>query len=98
MMPASGKRRLVPRGLVVVHDDMASAQPRTVADVRQRRGAEREMALVAQRLPRVVGPTAALVAAAAARRSGLRARGSDRLVDGEDDVGDAGLIQPVSQQ
>jgi len=50
------------------------------------------MNLVAQLFPQIMGETSALVAAAAKRRAGPAARRADRLVDRENDVGDAGRI------
>src|SRR5512138_3358953 len=60
--------------------------------------AEVEVDLVAEFLPQVVGLAAALVAAATERLPRRAAGRADRLVDGEDDVGDAGLARRLGQE
>src|ERR1700730_15304726 len=57
-----------------------------------------QMDLVAELFPEVRGETSGLAAAAAHRRSRRAARSADRLVDGEDDVGDPRLLGRVSQE
>src|SRR5689334_30656 len=76
----------------------AGAEHPLLADIGERDRAEEEVDLVSQFLPQVVGQAARLVQRAAARRAGGAARCSDRLVDGEDDVGDARLARRRGEQ
>jgi len=56
------------------------------------------MNLIAQLLPQIMGQTAAAVAAATDRCAGSAARRPDRLVDCEDDVGDANIAPVMGEQ
>jgi len=67
-------------------------------DIGQRHRAEIEVDLIAELFPEIVGEAARLATAAADRRTRRTARGADRLVDGEDDVGDARLIGAMAKE
>src|SRR5712692_2151380 len=79
-------------------DDAAGAEQPLLADIGERDGAEIEMDLVAELLPQIVGQAPALVAAAAGRRTRGAARRPDRLVDGQNDIGDARLAGDEGQE
>src|SRR5689334_21966512 len=68
------------------------------ADIGQRHRIEIEMDLVAELFPEVMGQAARLAAATPRRRAGRAARGSNRLVDGKDDIGDAGLVRAMAKE
>src|SRR5580704_7602347 len=56
------------------------------------------MDLVAQFFPQIMGQTSAAVDAAAGYRAGGTSDGVDRLVDSQDDVGDARVVAMMRQQ
>src|SRR3546814_9508821 len=76
----------------------AGAQHPPGDHVRHAHRAEIEVDLVAELFPEVMGLAATLVAAAAERLAGRAAGGTDRLVDRQDDVGDARLAGRMSEQ
>ena len=76
----------------------AAAEHAPLAHIGERHRAQIEMDLVAELFPQIVGEAAALVAGAAGRRARRAARGADRLVDREDDVGDARPVGAVRQE
>src|SRR5213082_2365446 len=65
--------------------------------VGQRHGGERHVNLPAEFLPQIMGETTRSRAGAAFRAAGLAARRADRLVDGEDNVGDAQFARRAAQ-
>src|SRR3546814_11924277 len=79
-------------------DQPAGAQHPPGDHVRHAHRAEIEVDLVAELFPEVMGLAATLVAAAAERLAGRAAGGTDRLVDRQDDVGDARLAGRMSEQ
>src|SRR3546814_12721233 len=82
----------------VCSSDLAGAQHPPGDHVRHAHRAEIEVDLVAELFPEVMGLAATLVAAAAERLAGRAAGGTDRLVDRQDDVGDARLAGSMSEQ
>src|ERR1700744_558158 len=76
----------------------AASEQALFADIGECYRAEIEMDLIAEFFPEIMRETAGLVATAARRRTGRTARRADRLVDREDDVGDARAIGAARQQ
>src|SRR5260370_9523593 len=56
------------------------------------------MNLIAELFPEIMSEAARLAAAAADGRARRTARGADRLVHGEDDVGDARLVGAMTEE
>src|SRR6266446_9027039 len=86
------------RGVAALAMERTGAAKDTLRhDIGQRHRAEIEVDLIAELFPEIVGEAARLATAAADRRTRRTARGADRLVDGEDDVGDARLIGAMAE-
>jgi hypothetical protein len=77
----------------------ATADPQyaPLAYIGERDRAEIEVDLIAELFPEIVRRATGPIAAAPDRRAGSAPRRADRLIDGEDDVGDAGLAAVMGE-
>src|SRR5512146_511040 len=87
LLRRDGAARLARKPLAM--ERAGAAQDALLADIGERHRAQIEMDLIAELFPKVVREAAALVASTARGRARRAARGADRLVDREDDVGNA---------
>src|SRR6266851_5029764 len=87
------------RGVAALAVERTGAAKHALRDeIRGGHRAEIEMDLVAELFPEIMGEAARLAAAAADGCARRTARGADRLVDGEDDVGDARIVGAVAEE
>src|SRR5215468_6273313 len=92
------RRRCGLGGARLLDHDAARPEHATVDYVGKRHRAQVEMDLVSELFPEIVRQTSGLVAATADGRAGRAARGADRLVDREDDVGYPRTLGAARQQ
>ena len=79
-------------------DATAGPQYAALAYIGERDRAEIEVDLIAELFPQIMRRAAGPVAAAPDRRAGGASRRPDWLVDGENDVGDAGLAAVMGEE
>ena len=97
--PEMSSARLSETVLSALKQDDSTVEMRRVEFVGPQvgNGAEVEVDLVAEFFPEIVGQTAAARGMAASSGAWTTARGAERLIDRDDDVGDANLLTDAGQ-